>query len=678
MARGNTRKGKPKKEDRMAGMGRALLKSSAGGQRNRSMKNNSDPTVAYETPENETPMVSVLEMDDVSDFLQRAEMAQRQFSVEREQFVVVDSTASAVTATQLSPTEDCSLPFPQQVELSVPRRPHWTSDTTPEQLDRLEQEAFLSWRRRIALEEEALHQRSTNIHGTFTTATTTAITPFEKNLHVWKQLWRVLERCACLIQIVDARNPMFYYSADLAAYCQDELHKPMMLLLNKSDYLTNYQREAWDQYLNQRGLSHLFFSAFQEQEKLDSSPTPQQTTDILPTPPRTLESLLSSKEAHLFGSPYLLTRDELLNAMKMFADLHHCPTEPKYKDKVQFGMVGFPNVGKSSVINVLVGSSKHIHNNNLTRVAVAAQPGKTKHFQTVLIPDREDVMLCDCPGLVFPSLVSSTADLIVAGVYPIDQMRDAYITPTLSLLCRRIPRELWNLQYSMKLPIPSRQALKEMNWESTSSLPLPTPQQVLDTYCHARRMYASASGVPDHPRATRTIVKDYVKGTLLYCHPPPPLPSMDDNLKAKNVTLFLNETIARKLEMETKKMKENRMTASRSKLLSHLEASMTGTSKNDDHEEERRHTDGHDVEASPSISVAVDGNVAHADVDFFEEDVELLKTVKELNLVSTSGFKGKNEGAMKGKSGKREKINRRKLKNNSSMFVSSVIMAKNY
>jgi hypothetical protein len=191
-------------------------------------------------------------------------------------------------------------------------------------------------------------------------------------------------------------------------------------------------------------------------------------------------------------------------------------------------------------------------------------------------------------------------------------------------------------------------------------------------------MYASASGVPDHPRATRTIVKDYVKGTLLYCHPPPPLPSMDDNLKAKNVTLFLNETIARKLEMETKKMKENRMTASRSKLLSHLEASMTGTSKNDDHEEERRHTDGHDVEASPSISVAVDGNVAHADVDFFEEDVELLKTVKELNLVSTSGFKGKNEGAMKGKSGKREKINRRKLKNNSSMFVSSVIMAKNY
>ena len=35
------------------------------------------------------------------------------------------------------------------------------------------------------------------------------------------------------------------------------------------------------------------------------------------------------------------------------------------------GMVGYPNVGKSSVINVLMGVKK---------VGVAALPGKTKHF----------------------------------------------------------------------------------------------------------------------------------------------------------------------------------------------------------------------------------------------------------------------------------------------------------
>jgi len=35
-------------------------------------------------------------------------------------------------------------------------------------------------------------------------------TPFEKNLEVWRQLWRVLERSDMLVQIVDARNPMLY------------------------------------------------------------------------------------------------------------------------------------------------------------------------------------------------------------------------------------------------------------------------------------------------------------------------------------------------------------------------------------------------------------------------------------------------------------------------------------
>jgi len=42
------------------------------------------------------------------------------------------------------------------------------------------------------------------------------------------------------------------------------------------------------------------------------------------------------------------------------------------------GMVGYPNVGKSSVINVLLGASTRNH--NAKRVAVGATPGKTKHF----------------------------------------------------------------------------------------------------------------------------------------------------------------------------------------------------------------------------------------------------------------------------------------------------------
>lgn len=35
-------------------------------------------------------------------------------------------------------------------------------------------------------------------------------TPFEKNIEVWRQLWRVLEKCDIAVQIVDARNPLLY------------------------------------------------------------------------------------------------------------------------------------------------------------------------------------------------------------------------------------------------------------------------------------------------------------------------------------------------------------------------------------------------------------------------------------------------------------------------------------
>merc|ERR1719199_1940496 len=135
-------------------------------------------------------------------------------------------------------------------------------------------------------------------------------------------------------------------------------------------------------------------------------------------------------------------------------------------------MVGFPNAGKSSVINVLAGVSKHTH--GLVRVGVAAQPGKTRHFQTLHLPDRDDVLLCDCPGLVFPSFVSSTADLIAAGVYPIAQMRDHW--PVVEIICKRIPREVLNAHYGIKLPVPSEQELREKGlWDGSSKKILPTP-----------------------------------------------------------------------------------------------------------------------------------------------------------------------------------------------------------
>lgn len=67
----------------------------------------------------------------------------------------------------------------------------------------------------------------------------------------------------------------------------------------------------------------------------------------------------------------------------------------KYKNSIlTIGCLGQPNVGKSSVMNAMMGRKV---------VSVSKTPGHTKHFQTIFL--TRNVRLCDCPGLVFPSNV---------------------------------------------------------------------------------------------------------------------------------------------------------------------------------------------------------------------------------------------------------------------------------
>jgi large subunit GTPase 1 len=81
------------------------------------------------------------------------------------------------------------------------------------------------------------------------------LTPFERNLEVWRQLWRVIERSHLIVQIVDARNPLNFRCEDLETYIQEIDHsergpqedalpikKTALLLINKSDLLTRRQR----------------------------------------------------------------------------------------------------------------------------------------------------------------------------------------------------------------------------------------------------------------------------------------------------------------------------------------------------------------------------------------------------------------------------------------------------
>lgn len=95
------------------------------------------------------------------------------------------------------------------------------------------------------------------------------VTPFERNLEVWRQLWRVLERSDIVVQIVDARHPLFFRCEDLDQYVKELGGKKTLLLVNKADYLTVDQRERWASYFQKNQIPFLFFSAAEAKASLE-------------------------------------------------------------------------------------------------------------------------------------------------------------------------------------------------------------------------------------------------------------------------------------------------------------------------------------------------------------------------------------------------------------------------
>ena len=78
---------------------------------------------------------------------------------------------------------------------------------------------------------------------------------------------------------------------------------------------------------------------------------------------------------------------------------------------------------------------------------MSSTPGKTKHFQTILLSN--EIILCDCPGLVFPQFATTKADLVCDGVLSIDQLKEH--TGPVSLLVKRLPQEILEATYGLNL-----------------------------------------------------------------------------------------------------------------------------------------------------------------------------------------------------------------------------------
>ena len=194
-------------------------------------------------------MRSVTEQGALDEFLSTAELAGTDFRAEKMNNVKIIHTDQK-NPYLLSAAEERSAVRKQSANrnrLTVPRRPHWDENTTAAELDAREKASLLDWRRGLAELQET---------------DDLLMTPFERNLEVWRQLWRVIERSDLVVQIVDARHPLLFRCEDLERYVKEvDKRKNNLLLVNKADMMTLKQREAWADYLEGAGISYKFFSA---------------------------------------------------------------------------------------------------------------------------------------------------------------------------------------------------------------------------------------------------------------------------------------------------------------------------------------------------------------------------------------------------------------------------------
>jgi large subunit GTPase 1 len=113
-----------------------------------------DPTL--HTSEITAGLSSVTQENDLNEFLSTAQLADTDFSAERQNIKVVsDPSLSAASHNPylLTPQEEQEIRKKQKdnaQRLQVPRRPAWTRDMSRVNLERQERDAFLEWRRGLA------------------------------------------------------------------------------------------------------------------------------------------------------------------------------------------------------------------------------------------------------------------------------------------------------------------------------------------------------------------------------------------------------------------------------------------------------------------------------------------------------------------------------------------------
>lgn len=161
---------------------------------------------------------------------------------------------------------------------------------------------------------------------------------------IWNELYKVIDSSDVLIHVLDARDPIGTKCPSIEKYLKQAQHKHLIYLINKVDLVPTSVTSKWLRILSKE---------------------------------RPVVAFHSTNLNNFYG------RNNLMNLLRQFANLH------KEKKEISVGFLGFPNVGKSSIINIL---------RNKKVCSVAPIPGQTKVWQYISLSGN--IYAIDCPGIV--------------------------------------------------------------------------------------------------------------------------------------------------------------------------------------------------------------------------------------------------------------------------------------
>ncbi|KAL7988205.1 hypothetical protein Chor_007124 [Crotalus horridus] len=292
------------------------------------------------------------------------------------------------------------------------------------------------------------------------------------------ELCMVIEAADVILEVLDARDPQGCRCPQVEeAVVQAGTDKRLVLVLNKIDLVSKEIVAKWLKYLRNEFPTVAFKSSTQQQSKNLASPT----TEI----------------------------DEL-----KFTDLE-LPILGKF-------LLGFPNVGKSSLINSLKRSRA---------CNTGATPGITKSLQEVQLDKH--IKLLDCPGIVMASPTSDAA-MILRNCIRIEQLADP-VSPVEAILKR------CNKQQIMQhFSVPDFQNTTEFL-----------------AYLAKRQGKLKKGGIPDHEKAAKAVLNDWTSGKISYFTHPPETHTLPTHISAEIVTEMGKAFDFEALEQENEKALAN-------------------------------------------------------------------------------------------------------------------------